>query len=367
MKTPVIILAMICVAFSTNAQEGNDFVETDRIALNIPSSRANSTADIAAYINDHFDTDSKKVRAIYIWIISHIKYSADSIHRVILNEDRDQLVTFALRRRKGVCENFAAIFDDISKKCGIRSFAVEGYTKQNHSVDRTSHAWDIAFIDNQWSLYDPTWDAGQPGNINYFKVSPSVFIQTHIPFDPMFQLLNYPLTYKEFNNDNIKPKSHVFYFNYADSISEYEKAEPLKKYISASLRIQKNGVPNNMVSTKLSQLRFEIELIYQVKDSVLYNDAIADYNKATNRLNGFIFYRNNQFEPEKTDTEIQSIFDDVEKRIATARIKLKEVNQSKATLTLGTGDIEYALNNLSDHLKEQEIFFKSHKTTAKDK
>ena len=85
-------------------------------------------------------------------------------------------------------------------------------------LDKTSHAWCMVFIDNKWSLYDPTWDAGQsvsfnqPVNTIYFKVSPSVFIQSHMPFDPMFQLLNYPLTYKEFNNGNIKSKNNSVLF-----------------------------------------------------------------------------------------------------------------------------------------------------------
>jgi Transglutaminase-like superfamily len=373
MKTLVIFLCLASVGFLATAQDVNEYVETDRIALNIPSSQSNSTADIAAYINSNFDTDNKKVRAVYVWVISHLQYSTDSVHRVILNEDRDQLVTFAFRRKKGICENFAAIFDDICKKCGLRSFVVEGYTKQNGSVDKSPHAWCMGFVDNKWSLYDPTWDAGHTAsfnqlvNTNYFKIPPSVFIQSHMPFDPMFQLLDYPLTYNEFNNGNIKSKRNTDYFNYADSINVYENADPLSKYISASLRIEKNGSPNKMITIKLTQLRFEIELIYQVKDSVLYNDAIAGYNDATNIFNNFLTYRNNQFKPAKSDADVQSIFDDIEKKIASARIKLKEVNQSKATLTLDTGDLEYALNNFSNHVKEQEAFVKNYKATARGK
>ena len=373
MKTLAIVLCIICLALRTHAQDENDYAEADRIALNIPASQTNSTADIAAYINKNLDTDNKKVRAIYTWVISHIRYSTDSIHRVILNEDRDQLVTFALRRRKGVCENFAAIFDDICKKCGLRSFAVEGYTKQNSSVDRTSHAWNIVYVDKKWSAYDPTWDADQsstfyqPVRTHYFMISPSVFIQTHMPFDPMFQLLDYPLTYKEFNNGSIKSKGPAMYFNYTDSINKYEKADPLERYLGATERIQNNGPANNMISTKLSQLRLEIELIYQVKDSVLYNDAIADYNFAINEFNNFIAYRNNQFKPEKTDAQIQLLFDEVHKRIATARKKLKQVNQSKAKLTLDTGDVEYAINTLDKHVQEQEVFFKNNKSPANNK
>ena len=369
MKPLLAFITFFSLSYSTYAQDDNDYRETDRLALNIPASQTNSTADIAAFIKSHFDTDSKKVRAAYIWVISHIKYSTDSVHRIILDEDRDQLVTFALRRRKGVCQNFAAIFDDICRKAGLRSFAVEGYTRQSNSVDRTSHAWNIVCTDNKWSLYDPTWDAPsyESVNIKYFQVPPSVFIQSHMPFDPMFQLLDYPVTYKEFNNDNIRSKNGTAYFNYADTLSKFENSEPLQKYTSAYNRIQNNGVPNSMISTKLKQLRFEIEVIYQVRDSVLYNDAIADYNSATNEFNNFIAYRNNQFKPEKTDAEVQSTFDDIEKQIASARRKLKEVNQSKATLTLDTGDIEYALNTLSNHVKEQEVFTKNYKATVQEK
>ncbi len=369
MKTLFIFLWIVCLTFKTYSQDINEYGEIDRIALNIPDKNVISTVDLADYINKHFDTDNKKVRAIYIWVISHIKYSTDSIHRIILNEDHEQLVTFAFRRRKGVCENFAAIFDDICKKCGLSSFVVEGYTKQNGSVDKTSHAWCTVFIDNKWSLYDPTWDAGQaslnpPVNTIYFIASPSVFIQSHMPFDPMFQLLNNPLTYKEFNSGNTN-KGNSAYFNYADSLSVYEKMDPLDKYLSVSDRIKKNGIPNAMINTRLSQLRLEIEIIYQANDSALYNGAIADYNKAINSFNNFLAYRNNQFKPEKTDAEIQSIVDDIERRIAAARIKLKGVNQSKATLTLDTGDIEYAINNLETRLNEQKVFLKNYAGASK--
>lgn len=370
---PLVFVLLVCLHFYIYAQNENDYGETDKIALSIPFSQTNSTTDIAAYINNNFDTDNKKVRAIYIWLISHIKYSTDSIHRVILNEDRDQLITFALRRKKGVCENFAAIFDDICKKCGLQSFVVEGYTKQNSSVDKGAHAWNTVFIDNKWSLYDPTWDAGQPTsfyqpvNTIYFKISPAIFIQTHMPFDPLFQLLEYPLTYREFNNEYAKQKSDAVYFNYGDSMIKYEKADPLERYTLASLRIENNGASNNMINTKLSQLKMEVEIIYQVKDSILYNDAISDYNYATNTFNNFLTYRNSQFKPAKTDAEVQSIFKDIQRRITSARMNLEDVNKSKANLALDTGDLEFALNNLATHVKEQEMFLKNYMSASKDK
>ncbi|MEO8412488.1 MAG: transglutaminase domain-containing protein [Ginsengibacter sp.] len=370
MKSVLILVCVACVTLAGNSQDADAYREADRISLHIPIAQTNTTADIASFIKAHFDTDEKKVWAIYTWVTANIRYDADSIHRVILDEDNYELVSYALRRRKGVCENFAAIFNDICRKSGLLSFMVDGYTSQNGSVDRSTHAWCTVCIDNKWLLYDPTWDAGFAGGYttpraHYFQASPGIFIHSHIPFDPMFQLLNYPITYKEFNSGNLGMNSSKPYFNYTDSLNAYEKLNPLNKYIAALSRIQSNGAPNEKVKTKISKLKMEIEIIYQDKDSVLYNSAIADYNYAINNFNNFVTYRNNQFKPAKTNAEIKAIFDGIEKRINSATGKLKELNQSKATLTLDSGDVEYALANLSTRVKEQKEFIKNYQGTAK--
>jgi hypothetical protein len=53
------------------------------------------------------------------------------------------------------------------------------------------------------------------------------------------------------------------------------------------------------------------------------------------------------------------------KLITSADLKLKKVNQSKATLVLDTGDIQKKLDELSSKLKDQEAFFKNNFSEAK--
>ena len=373
MKSLIIVVYSICTAVAGNAQVINEYMEVDRTALNIPVAQANTTADIAAYIKSNFNSDSKKVRAIYAWITANIKYDKDSPHLAILNEDREQKINAALKRRKGVCENYAAIFNDICIKSGLKSFVIEGYTKQNGSTDKSPHAWCTTLIDNKWLLYDPTWDADfansilftSKGKNDYFQVPPLVFIESHMPFDPMFQLLDYPVTYNEFYNGSIRINANKPYFNYADSIGAYEKLNPLAQYSATASRMEKNGTPRKMVTNRINQLKMEIEIINQDKDAALYNSAVADYNDALAIFNNFLTYRNNQFIPAKTDDEIQAMFDGIEKLIMTANIKLKEVNQSKATLTLNTSAVEKKLTDLSEHSKEQQIFLKTYLSDAK--
>lgn len=373
MKPLMILTCFFYGIFSARAQGENDYFNTALAAFTIPNAQTNTTTDIASYIGQHFDSNPKKIRAIYAWVTTNIKYDTDSIHQVILDEDREEKVTFALRRKKGVCENFAAIFNDICLKSRIPSYVIEGYTKQNGSIDRAPHAWCVAFINNKWSLYDPTWDAGFINNTGYtshtgtryFQASPEDFIQTHMPFDPLFQFLNYPVTYKEFLNGNTV-NSHRTYFNFNDSLLSYEKMDSLTRYLSALARIKKNGVPVAKTDIKMKQINLEIELIYQDRDMAYYNEAVADYNVAITIFNNFINYRNNQFQPVKKETEVQEMFTEITGQVNAANAKLAEVNRSKATLALDTGDIQKKLDDLTAHVKEQQLFLKNYLSESKN-
>ena len=367
-----LLLVIVCFIFYTlpiNAQIGR----IERTILSIPDSETNTTNDIAAYIKSHFKTDDEKIRAIYTWVTNNIKYDKNSIHRIILDEDQEQRVTYALKRRRGVCENFAAIFNDICQKSGIPSFYIEGYTKQNGFIDRTGHVWCAALVDNTWALYDPTWDAGfisgsnyiNQAGANYFKNSPGDFISSHLPFDPIFQFLNYPVTYKEFYNGSKQANNAKSYFNYADSLKAYNSSDSLSRYLASLHRIELYDWPLSKIDTKVKQLKLEIELIYQDRDMDFYHSAIADYNNGIDLLNGFINYRNNQFQPEKKMNEVPKIFETISKKIASANQKLIAINKSEATLMLNTGDIQQKLNDLALYVKEQQNFYKNYLSSSK--
>lgn len=363
MVRPLFFIAFLCCA---------NFAFTQP-AVYIPAAQTTNADDIAAFINKHYRNDDQKISAIYNWLIYNIKYDADSIHYVILDEDNEQRVSVALRRKRGVCENFAAIFNDLCHKSGIESFAVEGYTRQGGSIDRAPHVWCAALVDSEWNFYDPTWDAGYVKNgsfidhrqNNFFKISPEIFIQTHLPFDPMFQFLNYPLTYKEFVSGNSAAQNEKNYFNYKDSIDSFRKMNGMQQYLSSINRIKKSNWPASKIDTKLKRLQLEIEVRYQDNDIALYDSSVADYNHAIDLLNSFFTYRNNQFQPAKSNDEIESLFENIRKLIAVANAKLKEVNLSKATLTLNTGDLQQKLDDLSVNVKKQENFLKSQVTKVK--
>lgn len=357
-----LLLFVFVIKFSI-AQDFNNRA-VDYLALQIPDSKTNSTESIAGYIIAHFNTDMEKARAIYVWVTTNIKYDSDSANAINLGVNHDAKITAALRRRKGVCENYAAIFNDICVKSGLTSFVVTGYTKQGGSVDKTGHSWCAVCIDDTWYLCDPTWDEGGI-NSKYFLVQPSEFIQSHMPYDPLWQLLNYPVTHQQFYSGNIYKKKDTPWLNFADSINVYMQMDSLHKLQSSAVRIKQSELYNPLVRDNYNVIKMYIEMINQDKDVDLYNSSVADLNDAATILNNFIQYRNNQFTPEKTDAELQTLLNGIDDKLLSSLKKLDEIDKSQATFTIGTHVVRDRINTLMSHIKEQKDFVQRYTSTAK--
>lgn len=364
MNRVLLTLFFIASSWQLKSQGFNDYADVERTIRAIPDSLSYSTSNIASYVNSHFITDRKRVRAIYSWVTNNIKYDKDSANSINLGIDPDAKITVALRRRRGVCENYAAIFNDICLKSGLTSFVVNGYTKQMGTVDRMGHSWCAILVDGNWSLFDPTWDEGSGLNSKYFMTAPSEFIETHMPYDPIWQLLDYPVSHRQFNNGNIY-KHGTQYFNDADSITAYIQMDSLHRFKSSALRIQRDELYNSMVRNNNNYIKMNIEMINQDKDADLYNSAVADVNDATSNFNGFVDYRNKQFTPQKTDAELQACLDGIDKKLLSSLRKLDQVDRSEATFTLGTGPVRARITQLMERLKEQKDFVNRYTNTDK--
>ena len=363
-----IILLFIFITQTIFAQKAtvNEFSAVDKKALQIPDSLTKNTDLIASYINSNFTTDKDKSRAIFIWVASNIQYDIDNMFAIDFYEKKEDKIAKPLRTRKGICENYASLFTDICQKSGVKSFVIEGYTKQNGFTDYIPHAWSAALVDNSWFLFDPTWGSGYVNggkffkkiNNEYFKASPSTLIKSHIPFDYLWQFLNYPVTNQEFYEGKTQQNKDKTYFNFDDSIQVFEKQSHIDQLISSAYRVEKNGVKNSMVFDRLRHIKLEIENDRQTKTVNLYNSAGSDYNDGINDFNDFINYRNKQFTPKKTDAEIQSMLDVVDKKLKEAKVKIGEISNSDANTTNMVRQLTKSIDDASSHVKEQQDWLK---------
>jgi hypothetical protein len=357
------------------AVQPNPFARTDARVLELPDSSAHSVSSIAAFVNANFMTPTDKARAIFIWIAGNIQYDIDNMFAIDFYQDSAAKVDKPLQTRKGICENYAALFSAISNQVGVKSRVIEGYTRQQGFVDYIPHAWCATMIDGNWWLIDPTWGSGyvekgkfvRKVNEEYFKASPEAFIKSHMPFDYLWEFLNYPVTNQEFYEERTAPDKTKPYFDFQDSIAAYEAMSHAGQEAVEAVRVEKNGLRNGMVFDWLRHVKLDLENDRQNRLIDTYNGALQDYNSAILQFNLFIDYRNHQFKPEKPDPEIQQMLDSVTNILQALRVKTSGIaltdadNRIQQPLQQLKGSIE----ELAGKVKEQQGFLTQYLSKGK--
>lgn len=332
---------------------------TTNYSLQIPISNTYSSAAIAEYITSNFKTDRDKIEAAYSWVTANIRYDKDSMYNINWGPDASLKVSAALRRKKGVCENFAAVFTDILLKSNITSYVVNGYT----IYSKAGHSWSAVLLDKQWLLCDPTWDIGV-GNTHYFLISPDEFIGTHIAFDPLWQLLPYPVMQNHFDNNKLSTQIQMSAWNINDSVAAFLKLDSLQQLEASALRMQQTALKINTLKTWQAYTKMKIAIVYGDKDKDLYNAAVADLNKASAIFNNFVQYRNKQFLPLKPTAELSSLLNEIPTLIKAANNKINSIGVKVENDQYDTGNLQLRLHNLSERTRDQQVFLNNYLETS---
>lgn len=190
----------------------------------------------------------------------------------------------------------------------------------------------------------------------YFMAKPSAFIVSHMPFDYMYQFLEYPITNQEFYDGKTYPNKSKPYFNFKDSILAYEKMDTIDQLMITAYRIQKMGVRNSMLFDQLQHVQTLIEN-HKVQ---IFNDAAAEYNAGANLYNDFINFRNKQFTPKKSDPEIQLMLDLVFDKIKAARSGLTEIKNPQPSTANSITQLKKAIDDLQKQSNEQAVWLKTY-------
>jgi len=121
---------------------------------NIDWNGASQTIMKAKELTRNKKTDAEKVRAIYDYIVSNIKYdyklAANPAANYIPQLDR------TLSSKKDICYGYSALMAGMLRSLNIPTKLVMG---QSSFVD-TYHAWNEVLLDGKWVIIDTTVDAG---------------------------------------------------------------------------------------------------------------------------------------------------------------------------------------------------------------
>lgn len=345
----------------------------DKKIAAIPIKSATSTDEIAKYINANFKTENDKIRAVFFYTTSNLSYDVANIFTVNIDETPQDRILKTLKTKKGICWDYALIYNEIANLVGIKSVVIQGYTKQNGKVDTMAHAWCASRIGNKWYLFDPTWGSGYVNNnkytrkINniYFKVEPSKMINSHIPFDYLWQFINYPITNQEFIIGKTQIDKTKKIFDFESEITKYESLPKMDQFFESAQRIEKNGLKNQLISQAYTYAKSSWNYEREAENNTKFNQIVKIYNTAIVELNDFVYYRNNKFKPSITDEELKQKITSIKNKFLNCQELLNNLGKVDSGNLQNVNSMKSGLTGTLKQVEEQEVFVTTYLSKSK--
>jgi hypothetical protein len=210
--TTLFLLITISSIFSQNGTVRDLVEKADELNLDM--------RDLTTFAEENIKDKEQLARFFYYWIGTNIKYDHQS-----LKEKDDGIITLeeylnrqdeyeVYENKKGVCAGYSNLFQWFMDEVEIKAVTISGHIRdeRNHFVelneDDFRHAWNAIKLNGKWILVDTTWGTSNNTATSdfYFNIKPEYAIITHFPEDSKWQLLENPLSLKEFNKSPfVKP------------------------------------------------------------------------------------------------------------------------------------------------------------------
>ena len=350
------------------AQVKSFYADVEKKMQSISESQKKSTKDIADFIKEKFSSEDLQIKAAYYYVIATISYDITHEFTVNLVISDDDMVSKTIASKKGVCIHYAKFFKDIVSNLGYNCQIISGYTKQNNVIADQSHAWTaIQMSDQNWYAFDPTWDSGfiqnkkfvRKLNSKYYKTKPLEMLKSHMPFDYMWQFLDYPITEQDFSANRLIQDKNQESFDFKETIKTFLTLSEKEQLSDLKTRMVKTGYKTKLAKERFDILKKQLE-VFSLNDNIKgLNDISTKYNEAITLLNEFVYYRNAQFRPTKNDQEILEM-------ITKPLMIFEDCNDKIYKLGFVGQDNLYDLNKFKRSLIDIIDTVKKHQTFVKD-
>lgn len=122
---------------------------------------------LAAEITKDCTTDYEKIKAVHDWVAENIYYDEGFAPGKYTNDELTSQVVLA--NRYGVCSGYSILCKDLLSAAGVPCKVVLGYaigessdagwSELNFDILAENHAWNMAYADGRWIMFDATWDS----------------------------------------------------------------------------------------------------------------------------------------------------------------------------------------------------------------
>ena len=265
---------------------------------------------VFSWITENIAYDNRKLKRLEEQVSNNSKGKSEFDSEA---EKRSYMLTQVLNDKKGVCDDYTLLFDTLLTRLGYESVVIEGYTKDSDGrLNRNiGHSWTAVKTKGEWLLFDPTWAAGYTDdkgryvkkyNPKWYAISPHEMLQTHMPYDPLWQLVDNPVRYRTFEQEAsfITDGGH---FNY-DSIIIASKSMTRPETIEAELmRSEAMGDAMYLVNRWRKSQRSWLEYYSNTVKVDNINNANEMAGKAIDHFNNYMKAKSKRFKGEKWSLE----------------------------------------------------------------
>lgn len=267
-----LLATSLCFAQRSNQQNPTETAEQIAVdstlwnhALSAKGSQSNSIPKLTEYLLTATETDHDRAKIIYYWLIQHKKRET-----AVIPMKPEQPLTAEQALKHDVLSSYdmALLCNELLQTAKLNSVTVSGYIKNPStlldSVLHVNHYWNAVKVNQEWCLLDASWGAGffvpkQRGfqrwlyygfnkpyvlkkldfvaepHPEYFHPDPADFAASHLPADPVWQLLDHPLPVPEFTKESTDIPHYL-------RLQEMHAAQPLDCY--KEIRTYFAEVPN---------------------------------------------------------------------------------------------------------------------------
>jgi hypothetical protein len=235
-------------------------------------SAQNSIKDISLSITTGVYDDSLKVVAIAKWMTKNLEYDKSNMDSPT---DIARAIPSVLRRKKAVCEGYMNLFEALCKESSIQAVSITGYTddEKKKKDPEVNHGWNAVKINGQWYLMDITWadngDDYDDIDADYLWADPVVFIKGHFPKNPIWQLVEKPISLECFIWDNNCPDWSYMKKN---NTASTDKALALEAKKNAQLRLKQKEDDKKYKAEQKNTELYNTAWAYKTKADNLYNE-----------------------------------------------------------------------------------------------
>lgn len=373
-----IIGLLLGIGFSSAGQKPMRSSSSGPEYFRIPDSLTYDVPSIATYINSTCSTQADKAKAIFTWMADQIIYETGYNEA---RKDDPELIDYVLKNKKGVCAHYAALYNACANSCGIKTYVIHGYIQQNGAVPERGHAWVVSEIESEWYPMDPTWGAGglsednqykKQLDLNHFMCNPQWFVRTHMPLDPMWQLMEYPITHAEFNQCVESMDSVNRYFNYKDSIVLFQHRTKEENEEAFIRRVNASSEENEKVQDEIARINREMgSQIKKKRDeqmltmAIRFNQAGNSYSFGVERYKLFLNYYRHHFKPEQPEEKTKAMLDEVERLYRACLDTMSEIKTPTPYLKPKIKKYQKIIGEKLPEIQRMQVFVKKYYHTPK--